>query len=598
VNSHYEPLEPRLVLSHAEPDLISVGRVLSSWSASDVVDGQLKVTYSVYNQQADEVSGVLLTTTLEPGVMFVGASVLPDRSGQELAWSLGTLDPFGRASVEVTVALASPMQLAIDDGAEAFGTLYARAVSDEAHAAVLRSEPIDADLLRSTPDANTTDPFILAKAAELNQDATEIFHYLTHEVGYGSYVGSLRGARGTLWSSAGNALDEASLGIALLRSSGIPARYAQGTLPDNLAQELILSMFPESFQVVGYIPPGADVADPAHDPRLLAETREHYWIQFDAGAGMQDIDTTFAHAEPGQTFAEASGTFGEVPDALRHKVTVRLKAEVINQLSSLFFAGPPEASTVLEQAFNAAELVGRPITVGHFVSSSTLPSPIFVSTTINYSPYLTIGDVAFPPADDEVVRGTDFQEVRTNFPLGSQTVTGVFLEIETFGDGATSVYQKTIADRIGLAARRGGAASVSIDPEGPPLISPLDMMTISVSPSLFDRRGLLVYTTQLAALETEFDALQAQLLDTGIPDGPQGEELAQRATDFFRALVATSSRAQLASFQVASDLQTEAISSGLGIRAYHDSPRLLIVDTKASLSDEGILELRQSLDLL
>jgi hypothetical protein len=31
--------------------------------------------------------------------------------------------------------------------------------------------------------------------------------------------------------------------VALYRVSGIPAQYAQGTLPDNLAQELILSMF-------------------------------------------------------------------------------------------------------------------------------------------------------------------------------------------------------------------------------------------------------------------------------------------------------------------------------------------------------------------
>ena len=85
-------------------------------------------------------------------------------------------------------------------------------------------------------------------------DPQRIFAFLRDQVGYESYVGSLRGARGTLWSAAGNALDEASLGVALLRSSGIPARYARGTLADDQAKELILSMFPPVTRAVGGLP--------------------------------------------------------------------------------------------------------------------------------------------------------------------------------------------------------------------------------------------------------------------------------------------------------------------------------------------------------
>jgi len=66
--------------------------------------------------------------------------------------------------------------------------------------------------------------------------------------------------------------------IALLRASDIPARYVQGTLSDNLAQQLILSMFPAPLRVVGCLDPGTQVADPASDLNLLAETREHYWV--------------------------------------------------------------------------------------------------------------------------------------------------------------------------------------------------------------------------------------------------------------------------------------------------------------------------------
>jgi transglutaminase-like putative cysteine protease len=224
----------------------------------------------------------------------------------------------------MTVHLADSTVLTIDDGAEAFSTLNARASSDAAPPATLRGAPIPAELLASTIDANTADPYIQEQAARLDYDPQRIIDFLQDDVGYESYVGSLRGARGTLWSSAGHALDEASLGVALFRASGIPAQYAAGTLSDPLAQQLILSMFPESYQTVGYIPAGTATADPANDPQLLSETRQHYWIQFDAtDDGVNnplDIDTSFPTSAVGQTFTATSSTFAAVPDSLRHKV--------------------------------------------------------------------------------------------------------------------------------------------------------------------------------------------------------------------------------------------------------------------------------------
>src|SRR5262249_60866500 len=112
-----------------------------------------------------------------------------------------------RASVTLTVSLANPLPLQLDTGAQAFATLDAGAVSNSTPAATLRQGSVDPSLLASTPDANTTDPFVQEKAAELNYDPQRIFDYLHNDVGYNSYTGSLRGARRPLWSSAGNALD-------------------------------------------------------------------------------------------------------------------------------------------------------------------------------------------------------------------------------------------------------------------------------------------------------------------------------------------------------------------------------------------------------
>lgn len=54
-------------------------------------------------------------------------------------------------------------------------------------------------------------------------------------MGYEAYAGSLRGARDVLWSQAGNSVDQASLLVALLRTSGVPTRYLHGTL-DTFSQ--------------------------------------------------------------------------------------------------------------------------------------------------------------------------------------------------------------------------------------------------------------------------------------------------------------------------------------------------------------------------
>ena len=214
--------------SNLLPPAIVVGRTLAtpatagtstpspSYFVGEVQNNQVTITYTVYNEQADPETGVLLTTTLAPGVTILSSSVTldgtttaqpPDQSGQNLAWSLQPINGYDRESVAVTVSLPSPTTLQLDTGAQAFATLDAGAVSATTPAATLQPGNVsDPSLLASTPDANTTDPFIQEEAAKLNYDPTQIFNFLHTQIGYNSYTGSLRGARGTLWSSAGNAL--------------------------------------------------------------------------------------------------------------------------------------------------------------------------------------------------------------------------------------------------------------------------------------------------------------------------------------------------------------------------------------------------------
>lgn len=73
-------------------------------------------------------------------------------------------------------------------------------------------------------------PAIKAKAAELNHNPVEIYTWVHNSVEFIPSFGSIQGADYTLQSLKGNSFDTASLLIALLRASNIPARYAYGTI--------------------------------------------------------------------------------------------------------------------------------------------------------------------------------------------------------------------------------------------------------------------------------------------------------------------------------------------------------------------------------
>lgn len=90
------------------------------------------------------------------------------------------------------------------------------------------------------PGADPSD--IAARASELNNDPQKIFEFLRDRVALEPYAGVLRGARGTLVSGSGNALDRALLAQELLASAGFESRLLAGTLPDAQV-DLLLAQF-------------------------------------------------------------------------------------------------------------------------------------------------------------------------------------------------------------------------------------------------------------------------------------------------------------------------------------------------------------------
>jgi hypothetical protein len=234
---------------------LSISRVQSAYTASDVVGNSLVITFTITNNQLPVgdiqlaskptitdtlqaissldlgndphvIKNVILTNEiLGPQATFVSSSPEPDRSGNILAWNLGSIPPL--ASITMTMKLEISSDgfdfIELDTGAASWGMLQGMPVSAKTKPLILVPNGFEAWLV-CTIDANCDDEYVIAKTSELDYDPIAIFDYV-RSLGYESYEGSLRGSRGALWSNAGNSMDKASLLIAMLRLSGIPSGY-------------------------------------------------------------------------------------------------------------------------------------------------------------------------------------------------------------------------------------------------------------------------------------------------------------------------------------------------------------------------------------
>ncbi|WP_340680468.1 RHS repeat-associated core domain-containing protein [Paraglaciecola sp.] len=98
-----------------------------------------------------------------------------------------------------------------------------------------------ADTDSALPEVDITDPDIIALASTLDYSATKIYQYVRNNIAIQFYAGSVKGAAGTLKSGSGNNTDQASLVVALLRISQIPARYVKGTIQFNIDDDRFLN---------------------------------------------------------------------------------------------------------------------------------------------------------------------------------------------------------------------------------------------------------------------------------------------------------------------------------------------------------------------
>lgn len=293
---------------------------------------------------------------------------------------------------------------------------------------------------------------VAALAARLGPDPVAAFHFVQSEVRYEAYYGVLRGPLGTLVDRAGNSLDRSLLLAELLNKNGRTTRIAYGGLDGAGARRLVQRMFepvargpavvsslPELYAGVGralglsqngverlvnqvtkrtaaatesavsYATAeaasiDADLSRARVAPvsvvpsgALLAEAREHYWVQYrNDDAKWIDLDTSFRDAKPGETFARVTSTYDQLPEEAYHHlrviVTLRTAREVNGRDESL------TDTTLTDNEFRTSDLQDRDITIANVPMSPRSSSPVGsddqLAQAAEYRSYLQVGSGA------------------------------------------------------------------------------------------------------------------------------------------------------------------------------------------------------------
>lgn len=209
----------------------------------------------------------------------------------------------------------------------------------------------------------------------LQGDPYAAFAFVRDHIAFQPYSGVLRGPDGTLAARAGNAFDRALLLKTLLDSMLVPARFAFAQLDDTSATLVAARTFAaptSALQQAGTaaiapLDPTVILTRARRDyarirlalgdrlnalqatgnDHVLAETKQHVWVQMAAGPTWVDLDTTMPDATPGHPLVVATSTAEAIPPEDFQTVDLQLVAQTDTD-------GQIAERTVLRHQFTAA----------------------------------------------------------------------------------------------------------------------------------------------------------------------------------------------------------------------------------------------------
>jgi transglutaminase-like putative cysteine protease len=124
-------------------------------------------------------------------------------------------------------------------------------------------------------------PAVQDRANALERNPVKIFAWASDHLEWNPGWGALQSAEHTLGSGRGNAIDLASALIALLRASGIPARYVHGTVEMDAERfKLLVGNFESAAAAIDYASAsGLPIAAVGSGGRIARVRFEHVWVE-------------------------------------------------------------------------------------------------------------------------------------------------------------------------------------------------------------------------------------------------------------------------------------------------------------------------------
>ncbi|MCK4613868.1 MAG: transglutaminase domain-containing protein, partial [Thermoplasmata archaeon] len=221
----------------------------------------------------------------------------------------------------------------------------------------ITGEPGDDDLLE-TEDAWISE-YVGQKANSM--DMEKLYRWVLEGVDYEPYLGSLKGSDQTLMQRTGNDVDQASLLIAMLRERDVPARYVYGTIqaPGNDVADWLMADTPgNAAQILrgSGIPAKVQGGDVIFEHYWVAACIDDEWVELDPSWSPEEFEeidnltvmdgityfngtygTVEENGEPdltgptslpselSYTVVTRMGWYAELPEDLRHTVTIELQ---------------------------------------------------------------------------------------------------------------------------------------------------------------------------------------------------------------------------------------------------------------------------------
>jgi Tfp pilus assembly protein PilE len=371
---------------------------------------------------------------------------------------------------------------------------------------------------------------------------------------------------------AGNAMDQSSLLVALLRNTGVPCRYVTGNLSWTDARTLVMSMFPSSGSVIGMYRNGTQLEDPSTNMTLLSEARNHTWVEYYVGEDKWiSLDPSFTRAGVNDSFCAPTDRFTEVYDNWRHHVRIGVTVERWELFGAM--NGRLAMNTVFNEVFPTAQLTGKNVYMTHDVTKKphgreSLPfggiNPYYYET-VTYQDKLVI--------ENETVFGNTYVETfypTASYELLSEEFLAQWLDITVSApDGTSEVVSRTIFDKVGYEYRRADRSCYLGSPmmeRDPPIIG-VEVYSILVAPcrvpfSAVERQGEIfneTYETYKEALKHDTTKAEKQALADAVH--AKHVELLHLAS---------------LSLGRVSDARDFTTSEVLQIKSYYNEPRVLM----------------------